>query len=766
MKAPLITMSAITGKPTRDEIFEYMKSLKDNGICQVMAYPRSGCEVDYLEEEWFVTVGHFVDAATELCMNLWLYDDFNWPSGDAHGRVSKLPEYRLKAVCTKGENIGKIDYYSKNKGSLFGEKYFPDLLGDKAMDYFIECTHEKYYKHFGKYFGTLIKGFFTDEPGVGYCCNEESMPYYDGLDADYKSECGRDFFEDMKKDHEDFYAVSLYLIGKRYRKCFLGKISDWCEKHGVVLTGHLMEDTTPHGATKQCGDILKALSTFGIPGVDELRTKFKDLCIYNLFGSVQYGRRNKKGAMAELFALGPCDISFANKRSIIYLASCFGINHYFLAVSHMDMRGNTAITDYFNNFTADVPNFGGTKILAEDAKIASMLAEKDYVPKVLIRYPTRICAKHLHSELNLMKFFKLVNYFTYNQIPWKYVDDGDETGNIPVVEFTEELDYIIDGKAMEFEQVLEKFKVSSRVTDMNGNVDEGIFVREYSDGTTVVLNLYAKPDIYLVDGKKVYLEENAVRVYDGKAQEDAPVTKTEIDVTFDVNYCNDNMIRVMIINDETKAHVVCENDKEVTFAVRRGVNATKDEKAIDGVTENSPLLFNGIKKLYNLSEKMTLQQGTHIIETSDDKKYLPSVFVIGDFACETESGDVCKVTLFDRATKFVPGQQLCDYGKVELSSKIQIADNAKAIEFEGATLYTELYFDDTAVGEKIYPPFVFEIPDEYRGKDVTMKLVQYSSLGPIFGDVEYYTQNSKSTNWITPSPTTAKYGMEKVNFIN
>ena len=112
MKAPLITMSAITGKPTRDEIFEYMKSLKDNGICQVMAYPRSGCEVDYLEEEWFVTVGHFVDAATELCMNLWLYDDFNWPSGDAAGRVTAKPEFRLKSICIKGKNIGEISCFS------------------------------------------------------------------------------------------------------------------------------------------------------------------------------------------------------------------------------------------------------------------------------------------------------------------------------------------------------------------------------------------------------------------------------------------------------------------------------------------------------------------------------------------------------------------------------------------------------------------------------------------------------------------------------
>lgn len=101
MKAPLITMSAITGKPAKQEIFDYMKSLKDTGIEQDMIYPRSGCELDYLEKEWFETVKHYVDAAKEYDMYIWIYDDFNWPSGDAHVRVSKVPEYRSKAVCTK-----------------------------------------------------------------------------------------------------------------------------------------------------------------------------------------------------------------------------------------------------------------------------------------------------------------------------------------------------------------------------------------------------------------------------------------------------------------------------------------------------------------------------------------------------------------------------------------------------------------------------------------------------------------------------------------
>ena len=46
MKNPLITMSAITGRPSESEIFEYLKMLKENGSDQAMIYPRAGCELE------------------------------------------------------------------------------------------------------------------------------------------------------------------------------------------------------------------------------------------------------------------------------------------------------------------------------------------------------------------------------------------------------------------------------------------------------------------------------------------------------------------------------------------------------------------------------------------------------------------------------------------------------------------------------------------------------------------------------------------------
>ncbi|MBR5868536.1 MAG: hypothetical protein IKZ21_03760, partial [Clostridia bacterium] len=77
---PMIPMLAITGKPDREKIDETLDGLGQMGITSFMLYGRDGCELQYLEEEWFDTIGNFLASAKERDMKVWLYDEFNWPS--------------------------------------------------------------------------------------------------------------------------------------------------------------------------------------------------------------------------------------------------------------------------------------------------------------------------------------------------------------------------------------------------------------------------------------------------------------------------------------------------------------------------------------------------------------------------------------------------------------------------------------------------------------------------------------------------------------
>jgi len=441
MENPLIVMCAITGKPKDKQIFEYMNSLKENGINQAMLYPRAGCELEYLSDEWFETIGYFITNAKKLDMNIWLYDEFNFPSGNANGLVTAIDEFRLKYIYTSGENTGKIISAQSDSNHTFGVQYFPNLILDEAVDLFIKATHEKYYEKFGKYFGNVIKGMFTDEPALSYWKPENSVVYSKEMEKDYTEYTGRNFMEDVYSGYKDIYKITTKIVGDRFNKCYISKIKNWCKNHNIIMTGHLMDDHEPFWAIRRNGNLLKNLSSFGMPGIDEIRTNFEAETIFNLFGTAEYAS-GENGAMAELFAVGPCDMSFAKKKCMLYFAACHKINNYFLAISHFDMRGNFKIKSYFNTFTDDQPDFCGMKLLAKEAEICSEYAKKDYKPDVYVRYPTKICTEKTHEKINIQPFYYIINTLTKNQVQWKFLDTDEPGEDISVIEFANDFEYI------------------------------------------------------------------------------------------------------------------------------------------------------------------------------------------------------------------------------------------------------------------------------------------------------------------------------------
>ncbi len=75
------------------------------------------------------------------------------------------------------------------------------------------------------------------------------------------------------------------------------------------MTGHFMCDNNPFYGVTHSGHVLKNLSALSLPGIDEIETSFDDACEMALFATAEYAS-GENGAMAELFALGPCDKSF------------------------------------------------------------------------------------------------------------------------------------------------------------------------------------------------------------------------------------------------------------------------------------------------------------------------------------------------------------------------------------------------------------------------------------------------------------------------
>ena len=753
MKNPLITMTAVTGKPTKEKIDSYLKGLFYNGIKSVMIYPRSGCEIEYLSDEWFSTVGNFISSSKELGMTVWLYDDFNWPSGDASGMVTKNEKFRLKAITTKGDNFGKISTKSRHNSGLFGEKFFPDLLNSEAVDYFISLTHEKYYQHFKDDFGKTIVGIFTDEPSIGYCQENDSIAYYEGIEGDYKNQFKNDFFDDMKKGEIDFYINANELISKRFKKCYLDKINKWCKEHKILSTGHLMCDNDPTGAQKHSGDFLKSLSSFLVPGVDEIASCLHDPTELALFGACEYAK-GENGKMAELFALGPADITYQKRRCVIYLASAFKIDHYFLAISHLDMRGNLKVCDYFNNFNTDQPDFGGMRLLAGEAEKASCLAKLDFCPDVYVRYPHDVAVKAVREGIWWMeKLHCLINELTYKGVQWKFIDD-EQPQDAPIIELGSDYEFTINGASLDTSNIKSRVEIKTE----DGSDANGIFVRLFENGQILVLNLFAPSGFYLINGEKIYLETHAV-VTDFEAKK---VKREEIKSVFKVNYLNDNLIRTMHLNGEENSEISLNSDTGVTIYKRNGEEISLDFKPLSCNLEANGL-SDGLKELYLKSEPLILKKGSHTLTAKNDYKYLPTAFLKGDFAYKITSEKTSKIELFKREKEYISGKKLYDFGTVELSAKVTVPKGTCSLEITGTELYTTVYFGDLLLGEKIATPFVYNVDSSHWEKELELKIVQRTSMAPIFGDTDYWDKNVEACGWRgTPSTCLHSLGFEKL----
>ena len=758
MKSPLITMSALVGKPTGKDIFNYLTGLKKNGIDQVMIYPRSGCLIEYLSEEWFFAIENFIKSAEALNMSLWLYDDFNWPSGDACGKVTKNESFRLKSIKIVGDDIGKISCKSKHNSDIFGEKFFPDLMNPKAVDYFISLTHEEYYKRFGNYFGTIIKGIFTDEPSIGYCSLNGYLPYYDEMETDYERVYGKNFFDDLYSHSDEFCKNTMKLASTRFKEAYIDKISSWCKSHGILMTGHLMCDNEPFYSVRYNGDFLKNLSAFDLPGIDEIATCFDDRTLMALLGGIKYAGK-EKGAMAELFALGPCDMSYAKKRCMLYLTACHGVDHYFLAISHMDISGNMHVCDYFSDFAVAQPDFSGMRLLAEEAKIACELAKKDYSPDLYIRFPIDNSLKNASRDFDMTVLFSLLNELTYRGIQWKYVLDEKPT-DAPIIELDDTLQLILNGNAVSIGDVISRLDKKA-ITSIDGGCVKGIFRRRFDDGTSVILNLYAPEGSYIIDGEIVYLYEHATVLN----KLSLPTKKEAINSSFTVNYCNPNVVRLMCLNESKSAFACAEGELNVFFAVRNGTEI-KIDGACPQLNTNYNPLPQGICEHYSITKPQSIKAEKIIIECQNDLKYMPSAMVIGDFSANIINGDTCGINLTERKRSYNIGEKIADFGKVEFLARVRVPQGAVGVELLGTKLYTMLYLEGNLSGEKITSPYIFNIEKELWGKEIELKIVQASSMGPIFGDVDYWDKNAKHSQWRgTPSTSETYFGFDEINWV-
>ena len=284
------------------EILRQIDDFEQHGVHGFVIHPRVGLPRDcgFMSDGLLGFMRIAIEEAARRGMQVILYDEGMYPSGAAGGLVVKQNPHlvcrglakqdlapgeeprleagwNLVAVAERenGAQMAIIDrpansfirglHYIGN-GPAEEEPPMSDILNPEATAAFLRIVYDGFYNAFGEHFGKTITAIFTDEPSpLGRCREGDAVrPGTTGILPHVNRLLGEDFtphlpalWHDDEPDAARFRANYHRAIRRRLEETWYRPLDDWCDNHGIALTGH-----------PASGDEIGPLRHFHIPGQD------------------------------------------------------------------------------------------------------------------------------------------------------------------------------------------------------------------------------------------------------------------------------------------------------------------------------------------------------------------------------------------------------------------------------------------------------------------------------------------------------------------
>lgn len=344
------------------ELEYQIEEMKKAGMGGYFMHARSGLKTSYLSEDWFDCIEAGINKGKEVGLDAWAYDEEGWPSGFAGGLVPSLSEdYYAKFISLRvlGDSSEinwdeTIAAFVMNKSTntykrissdmkinvsadeeilqivLNKNPFYIDTMNKRAVDAFLDTTHQEYYNRFGKDFGSSMKGFFTDEPRFT-CDNFYDLAWSSDLADEFKVRYGYDLLDrlpDLYRKTERYEAVRYdfwRLVSDMFVTNYMKNIYDWCDDHNCKATGHIMMEESIFSQMTSTGGVMPFYEYLHIPGIDWLRRDISSPIVPKQVGSVAC-QLGKKQILTESFALSGWDVSFEELKQIAEWQFVNGVN--------------------------------------------------------------------------------------------------------------------------------------------------------------------------------------------------------------------------------------------------------------------------------------------------------------------------------------------------------------------------------------------------------------------------------------------------------
>lgn len=324
----------------KDLLLREIDQMKRMGMGGFHMHVRTGMSTTYLSDGFMQLIRDCVDKAKEERMRAYLYDEDRWASGAAGGYVTREERYRARYLLFttvsyeqaeenpasvpvdsprtgKGRLLARYAVRLNDEGELaeyrllkdgqqadaaetawyayleiekespwFNNQTYVNTLDKKAIERFVEITHERYKEVVGDEFGGAVQSIFSDEPQfsrkttLGFAGEKKDvvLPWTDDLPDTFRAAYGEELLAGLPELYWELPggAVSLIRyhyhdhIAERFAEGFADTVGTWCARNGLLLTGHMMEEPTLKSQTAALGEAMRSYRSFQLPGIDML----------------------------------------------------------------------------------------------------------------------------------------------------------------------------------------------------------------------------------------------------------------------------------------------------------------------------------------------------------------------------------------------------------------------------------------------------------------------------------------------------------------
>lgn len=378
---------------------------KEMGMGGFHIHCRVGLDTEYLGKEFMECAAACAEEGRKQGLYTYLYDEDRWPSGAAGGLVTKEETYRSRYLvfapdgapqpkggkllahykirlkngclenyqsrlagerrddawdnCGQGEEIWILYLETAKPTPWHNNQTYVDTLNPKAIQRFIDITHETYAKALGDEFGKTIPSIFTDEPQFSRkdtldFAEEKrtlTLPYTDAFEEFYQQRYGESFLLHLPEVVWELPQGRISPVRYQYHdgiaelfaRSFADTLGQWCGEHNLMLTGHMMEEPTLLSQTSALGEAMRSYRSFQQPGIDML-------CDWREYTTAKQAQSAAHqfgcpGVLSELYGVTNWDFDFRGHKLQGDWQAALGVTRRVHHLSWVSMKGE-AKRDY------------------------------------------------------------------------------------------------------------------------------------------------------------------------------------------------------------------------------------------------------------------------------------------------------------------------------------------------------------------------------------------------------------------------------------